>query len=158
MRKRIVRLPSAQPTGDSDQGWLDLQQIATVEVTSEDPGFPVESIFGYDDTRYWRASEKGQQSIRIIFDEPQSLRNIRLVFKEAEHERTQEFSISWSSAAGGATKEILRQRWNFSPTGSTTEVENYDVDLSAVSMLELVIQPDVARSDALATLARWCLR
>ncbi len=110
------------------------------------------------DTRYWRASETGQQSIRIIFDEPQSLRNIRLVLKEAEHERTQEFSISWSCAAGGATKEILRQRWNFSPTGSTTEVENYDVDLSAVSALELVIQPDVARADAFATVDRWCVR
>jgi len=86
------------------------------------------------------------------------LRNIRLVLKEAEHERTQEFSISWSCAAGGATKEILRQRWNFSPTGSTTEVENYDVDLSAVSALELVIQPDVARADAFATVDRWCVR
>ena len=158
MRKRIVRLPSAQPAGDSDKAWLDLQQIATVEVTSEDPGFEIECVFGYDDTRYWRASEKGQQSVRIVFDEPQSLRRIRLVFKEADRERTQEFSIRWSAAAGGPAKEILRQRWNFSPNGSTTEVEDYDVDLNAVSVLELVIQPDVDRSDTFATLSRWCLR
>jgi hypothetical protein len=26
---------------DSEQGWLDLQDIATVEVTSEDSGFPI---------------------------------------------------------------------------------------------------------------------
>jgi hypothetical protein len=158
MRKRIVRLPSAQPAGDSDQSWLDLQQIATVEVTSEDPAFPIECIFGYDYTRYWRAAETGQQSIRIVFDEPQSLKRIKLVFKETERERTQEFSISWSGAAGGTTKELLRQRWNFSPNGSTTEVENYGVDLTAVSVLELVIQPDVAKSDAFATLAQWCVR
>ncbi len=76
------------------------------------------------------------------------MRGVRLVFKEAERERTQEFSLRWSAAAEGATKEILRQRWNFSPTGSTTEIENYQVDLTAVSVLELVIQPDVANSDA----------
>ena len=40
MGKRIVGLHSAQQIGELDQGWLDLEQIATVEVTSEDPGFP----------------------------------------------------------------------------------------------------------------------
>ena len=35
MRKRIVGSHQTQPGGQSDKGWLDLEQIATVEVTSE---------------------------------------------------------------------------------------------------------------------------
>jgi hypothetical protein len=158
MRKRIVASHPAQPRGESDQGWLDLEQIATVEVTSEEPGFPIESAFGPKGGPGWRASQKGQQQIRIIFDEPVSLHRIQLRFHEAEFERTQEFTVRWSPAAGGLPKEIVRQQWNFSPTGSTTEVEDFVIDLDAVSVLELAIQPDLGRREAVATLAAWRLR
>jgi hypothetical protein len=89
----------------------------------------------------WRASQKGEQKIRIIFDEPMSLRRIQLRFHETESERTQEFTVRLSSAAGGPPQEIVRQQWNFSPTGSTTEVEDYTIDLKAVSVLGLAIHP-----------------
>ena len=72
-------------------------------------------------------------------------------------ERTQEFTLRWSPAAGGSAREIVRQQWNFSPTGSTTEIEDYVVDLDAVSVLELAIQPDLSRREAVATLASWRL-
>jgi hypothetical protein len=49
----------------------------------------------------------------------------------------------------------LRQQWNFSPAGSTIEIEDYAVSLEAVSALELRIRPDIAGNDALATLAQW---
>jgi hypothetical protein len=62
------------------------------------------------------------------------------------------------SAAGGPEKEIVRQQWNFSPAGSTTEIEDYAVDLDGISVLELAIQPDVGRRDAVATLAVCRLR
>jgi hypothetical protein len=68
MRKRIVESHHAQRGGESDQGWLDLEQIATVEVTSEDPSFPIEYAFGSKDGPGWRASRAGEQQIRIIFD------------------------------------------------------------------------------------------
>jgi outer membrane receptor protein involved in Fe transport len=42
---------------------------------------------------------------------------------------------------GGPEKKIVRQQWNFSPAGSTTEIEDYAVDLDGVSVLELAIQP-----------------
>jgi hypothetical protein len=157
MRKRIVgsRLPSR--TATSHQEWLDLEQIATVEVTSEDPDFPIESAIGPTDGQGWRASQQGEQQIRIIFDEPMSLHRIQLRFCETERERTQEFIVRWLSAAGGPPTEILRQQWNFSPAGSTTEVEDYTVDLDAVSVMELAIQPDLGRRDAVATLAAWRL-
>ena len=47
MRKRITGPHHAKPGGESDQGWLDLEQIATVEVTSEDPSFPIESAIRF---------------------------------------------------------------------------------------------------------------
>ncbi len=158
MRKRIVGLHSARQAGELDQGWLDLEQIATVEVTSEDPSFPVESAFDSRDGTGWRAAEKGEQHIRIIFDEPVSLRRIHLRFHEAQYERMQEFFIRWSPSTGGQPREIVRQQWNFSPAGSTTEIEDYMVDLAAVSVLELIIQPDVNGHEAVATLAICRLR
>ena len=142
-----------QPRGESDEAWLDLDQIATVEVTSEDPSFPIESAFSPNGGPGWRASQKGAQQIRIIFDEPISLHRIQLRFHETESERTQEFTLRWLSAADTLSKEIVRQQWNFSPAGSTTEVEDYSIDLNAVSILELAIQPDLARHAAVASLA-----
>src|SRR4051794_34174038 len=152
MRKRIVGPHSTSRPDNSNQNrWLDLDQIATVEVSSEHPGFPVESVFGSNGNPGWRASQKGEQLMRIIFDEPVSVHEIQLDFSEAEFERTQEFTLRWSSATGGLTTEIVRQQWNFSPLGSTAESECYTVDLERVSVLELAINPDVSRGEAVAT-------
>ena len=158
MRKGIVETDLAKPRGESEQGWLDLEQIATVEVTSEDPRFPIESAFGPKRGLGWRASQKGEQQIRVIFDEPMSLHRIQLRFHEAECERTQEFSLRWLPGAGEPANEIVRQQWNFSPNGSTTEIEDYEIDLNVVSVLELAIQPDLGHREAVATLAAWHLR
>ena len=155
MRKRIVGPPHAEQGGRSNKGWLDLEQIATVEVTSEEPGFPIESAFGSNDGPGWRACQGGEQQIRVIFDKPVSLHRIELRFHEADCERRQEFVLRWSSESGGPPREVVRQQWNFSPTGSTTEVERYVVDLDAVSVLELAIRPDLHRPEAVATRASW---
>ena len=124
MRKRIAGPLQGHSTDESDRGWLTLEQIATVEVTSEDPNFPIECAFGLKDGPGWRASQGGEQQIRIIFDEPVSLHRIYLRFDEAESERTQEFTLRLAPAAGGSTTEIVRQQWNFSPAGSTAEIEH----------------------------------
>jgi uncharacterized protein (DUF736 family) len=152
MRKRVS---SDQKESKFPESWVDLEQIATVEVTSEDPNFPVESVFSASNGPGWRAREKGEQQIRIIFDQPMSVKRIHLTFIEADVERTQEFTIRWASAQGGTTKEVVRQQWNFSPRGSSREVEDYEVCLDRVSALELAIMPDLGRGDALATLAQW---
>jgi hypothetical protein len=57
----------AQHGGQSDKGWLDLEQIATVEVTSEDPSFPIEYAFGSNDGPGWRASEGGDVRRQLLF-------------------------------------------------------------------------------------------
>jgi hypothetical protein len=156
MRKRIVGANHAQPAGESERAWLDLEEIATIEVTSEDANFPIKSAFGSKDGQGWRASGPGEQQIRIIFDEPASLHRIELRFDEPNCERTQEFNLR-SCASGGPANEIVRQQWNFSPGASTTEIEHYVVDLDAVSVVELVIVPDLHRREAVATLSSWRL-
>src|SRR5262249_47303455 len=106
MRKRIVVSDHAQQRrGESDQAWLALEQIATVEVTSEDPSFPIESALGADVGPGWRASRDGQQQIRLIFDSPISLHHIEIRFYEADDERTQEFTLRWLSPSGGTATE-----------------------------------------------------
>jgi hypothetical protein len=86
-----------------------------VEVTSEEKEYPVESALVSGGMRGWRAADSGAQTIRLIFDEPQRLTRISLVFEETETERTQEFVLRWSPDGGRSFREIVRQQWNFSP-------------------------------------------
>ena len=97
------------------RGWLDLDRAAVVEVTSEEQDYPVESALVAGEMRGWRAADSGTQTIRLIFDEPQRLTRIALVFEETETERTQEFVLRWSPDGGRSFREIVRQQWNFSP-------------------------------------------
>jgi hypothetical protein len=128
MRKRIAEKYVATPVADSEAGWLDLAEIATEKISSEDPRFPIESSFAAIGPG-WGAGDTGEQEVRLIFDEPISVRGIQLRSEEVATERTQEFTLSWSSARGGASTEIIRQQWTFTPQGSTAEVEDYSVDL-----------------------------
>jgi hypothetical protein len=123
-----------------------------VEVTSEDKKYPVESALVTGGTRGWRAADSGTQTIRLMFDEPQRLARISLVFEETETSRTQEFVLRWSGDGGRSFREIVRQQWNFSPPNATREVEEFQVVLSDVTTLELVIVPDIARGSARASL------
>ena len=43
MRKSVIDPATIRPEQRSEQEWLDLEQVAKVEVTSEDPNFPIES-------------------------------------------------------------------------------------------------------------------
>jgi hypothetical protein len=157
MRKRIVDKHPTTATAESDAGWWDLAQIATVEVTSEDPRFPIESVFAGGGPG-WRAGQTGEQQIRLIFDEPVSVRRIQLRFEEQAAERTQEFTLRWSAAQGGASTEIVRQQWNFNPRGSITEIEDYAVDLESASVLELAIRPEISKGEAIASLAAFLVK
>ena len=153
MRKKLINSDTMRP--QSQEQWLDLEEIARVEVTSEDPNFPIEAALAAGEGSGWRAAEKGTQIIRIVLDNPRTLRWIRLEFSETEIERTQEFTLRWSDEAAGSFREIGRQQWNFSPQGSTSEVEDYQVNLDSVSILELALKPDLTPENAFATLAAW---
>lgn len=156
MRKRQISPtpPSVPPSG---QAWLDVDGAASVEVTSEENGYPIESALLGGENRGWRAANSGTQTIRLIFDEPQTLRRIWLDFRDTENARTQEFLLRWSPDAGNSFRDIVRQQWNFSPPDSVREVEDYAVELSAVTALELVIVPDKNGGAARASLASFRL-
>ena len=65
MRKRIIpSADEANPT--SDDKWLDLEELVEVEVTSEDPEYPIESALLPGGTSGWRASGPGEQTIRLL--------------------------------------------------------------------------------------------
>jgi hypothetical protein len=154
MRKKVINPTPVTPVSQPLPIWLDLEKIATVEVTSEDPDFPIEAALTAGGVRGWRAAKPGEQVIRIVFDQPTAVHRIRLEFSETEIERTQEFALRWSRA-GEPSREIVRQQWNFSPQGSSGEVEDYQVNLDGVAALELNLKPDVSRTGALATLTAW---
>jgi len=157
MRKRQISPtpPSVPPSG---QAWLDVERTALVEVTSEENGFPIESALQETENHGWRAAAPGTQTIRLIFDEPQKLRRIWLVFEDSENARTQEFVLRWSPDSGNSFREIVRQQWNFSPPDSVREIEDYTVELSGVTMVELTIVPDKSGGAARASLASLLLR
>ena len=136
----------------SDRAWLNISGIASVEVTSEENGYPIKSALRPDSSRGWRAAHPGSQTIRLIFREPQKLTRIWLAFEDTESTRTQQFLLRWSPGTGGSFREIVRQEWNFSPAGSVGEVEDYTVDLPDVRVLELQILPDKKDGEARASL------
>lgn len=149
MRKSI--LPTEEAHVDPP-AWLDLGGLAHVEVSSEDSAHPVEDALIEGSGSGWRASAPGPQTLRLRFDEPQRVRRIRLRFTDPEHERRQEFVLRWS-ADGRAFRDIVRQQWNFSPSGATSEAEDYAVDLDGVRALELCITPDMSGGEVRASLA-----
>jgi hypothetical protein len=153
VRKRIIHQgPHEVPP--ADQKWLELERLAQVELTSEDTAHPIESALLPGMASGWRAARPGEQTIRVLFDEPQRLRRIRLVFHEEGQERTQEFALRWSADGGRSYRPVVRQQYHFSPPGTTCEVEDYSVNLDGVTVLELNIRPDISGGNLCAALSR----
>lgn len=136
----------------NDAEWLDIKRIAQVELTSEDPEFPIEGAFE-EGGKGWRAAKPGKQLIRLIFNEPQKIRHIQLIFEETQQERTQEFVLKWLPKNETNYQEIVRQQYNFSPSSATTEIESFSVNLEGVTSIELSIIPDINQGDIHASLA-----
>ena len=110
MIKRVVSL--FQPCPLEESAWLGLESFAEVEITSEDPAYPIEAALGAQATstdQGWRAPKPGVQLVRLIFRERQRLCRILLSFNERERERTQEFLLRWSPD-GSVYRELLRQQ------------------------------------------------
>jgi hypothetical protein len=149
--QKTIRNASADALPDA--AWVDLSD-ATVEISSEDPAHSIESALVGSQGRGWRASAPGKQTIRVEFNQPRRISRIAIEFEDDEVERSQEFAISWCPAPGAPLREVVRQQWNFSPFGSTIEVEDYAVKLDGVRCLQLEIDPDRGRNTALASLKR----
>jgi hypothetical protein len=149
MRKSILA-SNANPTASASDRWLDLEELASFEISSEDPLYPIENAL-HEGLGGWKAAAPGPQTIRLTFDKPRSLCRMRLEFREDTTERTQEFAI-YAVTADQARREILRQQWTFSPDGSTREIEDYPVALADVTVLELQVDPGRHDKEKMASL------
>jgi hypothetical protein len=153
MRKRTID-PAQQNPAALESDWLSVESLAEVEITSEDADHPIEAALVPGRTSGWRAAGPGKQTVRLLFTNPQRLKRISLTFVEPHCERMQEYVLRWSPDGGQSFRDIVRQQWNFSPHGATTEIEDHHVDLPAVTVLELSIIPDTSGGPALASLDR----
>lgn len=148
MRKSTLSTTALEE--QSSPTWLDVDHLAHVEVTSEDPLFPIENALVPGRSDGWRAATTGPQIIRLLFDQPLSLRRIDLHIIERSAERSQELAI-YAGPRIDALRETLRQQFTFSPGGSTEETETYSVTLDAISVLELRLDPDRAHDGSSST-------
>jgi len=155
MRKTLINsVPENSPSSNLD--FLDLEQLAQVEISSECPEHPVESalLLNEDSGAGWRAANSGEQTIRVVFDQPCAIERIFLEFEERQQARTQEFVLLGLIDNESAYREILRQQYHFSPPNTTQEIEHYEVKLNRLKALELRIIPDISGGDACATLKK----
>jgi hypothetical protein len=153
MRKRIITQDSHN-ISPADEAWLDIKDLAEVEITSEDPAFPIELALVADSGSEWRAAKPKKNTIRILFDKPQNIKRIYLEFNENTQSRTHEFVLSWLRDGGKSYQEIVRQQYTFSPPDTTCEIEDYTIELYKVSVLELQIIPDISGGSAIASLSK----
>jgi hypothetical protein len=155
MRKQIVGKPGDRDAVPQRKDWLDLDALARVELTSEDPSHPFEAAIRADPESGWRAADAGAQTLRLLFDKPTRVRHIQLLFRETGNRRTQEFVLHWRSGEDTGVREIVRQQYHFSPPDTTEELEQYDVELDGLTELELTIIPDISGGPAQASLAHF---
>jgi hypothetical protein len=149
-----IQAPEFETASAENLDWLELGTLVNAEATSEDPAHPITAALGPASSGGWKALHEGTQTIRLVFNEPQRIKRIRLEFHETEVERTHEFVLRWSPDRGHSYKEIVRQQFNFSPAGATTECEDFNVDLDGVTRLELSIIPNISGLGARATVHR----
>jgi hypothetical protein len=159
LRKQILKATSSVPMPPSDA--IDIAAVATVLVTSEDPGHPIDHAF--DDRRgpggsRWIAGEPGEQTVILAFDHPEVIRRVALEVEEPEVSRTQELQVAVSTDGGRTYRELLRQEYNFSPPGTMFEMEDWVVNSDAVTHLRLVIRPDKGGKPCRATITSLSLR
>src|ERR687895_204840 len=70
MQKRLVAAPGQRSV--AEESWLDLEAMAQVELTSEDPACPIEGALLSNGLPGWRAAEPGTQSMRLQPSGPRS--------------------------------------------------------------------------------------
>jgi hypothetical protein len=159
LRKRVLDQFSAKPS--RPPGGKNIEALATVAVTSEAPGHPIDNAFdgrGGPGGSCWIAADPGEQALIVAFDAPQEIREIDLEVEEPEASRTQEVSLGLSRDGGQTYREVLRQEYNFAPPGTTFEREQWAVNGEGITHVRLVINPDKSGRPCRATVTSFALR
>jgi hypothetical protein len=163
LRKQII--PTGAHTATiapgRDPRALHVPTLATVLVTSESPEHPVDHLFdgrdGPGGTR-WVASADGEQTLILVFDAPQTIREVALEAEEPNASRTQVITLALSQDGGQTYREILRQEFNFSAPSTTFEREAWSVPAAGVTNLRVTIRPDKGAAPGRATLTALSIR
>ena len=159
LRKHIVKAPSSLLV--PEPGDIDIAATATVQLTSEDPAYPIEHVFdhrrGPGGSR-WMATEPGEQTLVLAFDTPQTIHQIIVEVEEPEVSRTQELCLSVSHDGEQTYCELRWQEYNFSPPGTTFEREEWVVRAEGVTHLHLWMKPDKGGKPCRATLTALVLK
>jgi hypothetical protein len=159
MRKQILKSDPA--TSAPVPGELNVEELATVAVTSEAADHPVEHAFdhrrGPGGSR-WVAETPGEQTLLLAFDAPQTIHHVALEVEETQDPRTQELQLAVSHDGGSTYRELRRQEFNFAPTGTTFEREAWTVAAEGVTHLRLHIRPDKGSRPCRASLTTLSLR
>ena len=131
-----------EPGEGADDRWLDLEALADVTITVGGERV-ARSPHG------WSADRPGEQMIEIRFRHSTSVSRLRVVSWEVDQSRTQEMTIWACLRRGEGHREVLRHRFTFRP-GATAQVEEYALQLTEVSALQLRIVPCIDGRRAVA--------
>src|SRR5207253_3639534 len=104
MPKRLIT-PTPETVRSRGEGWLEIERVAIVEITSEEKDYPIEAAFVSGETPSWRAAEPGPQTIRLVSDQPQT-GETDIACVRRKRNRTQAFVLRWSSDGGSSVREI----------------------------------------------------
>ncbi|HET8578873.1 MAG TPA: hypothetical protein VFO18_17385 [Methylomirabilota bacterium] len=159
LRKHILKDPPAARPLTPDV--MDIPSLATVFVTSEAPGHPIDHLFdassGPGGTR-WIAGADGEQTVILAFDTPQTIREVSIEAEEPSATRTNVLCVSLSEDGGQTYRERIRQEFTFSLPGTTFEREVWSMPAERATHLRLVIQPDKGNAPCRATLTSLVIR
>ena len=144
LRKRIATYPE-EVKNQKEGSILDLLNNAEVIITSEDEGHPIDNLVDGSRGRgssQWLAGTSGTQVLIFKFDTPQHITEIVYEIEETKDTRTQEILLEASSDAGEKYRELVRQEYNFSPSGSTFQKEIVAVNITGATNIKMTIKPD----------------
>lgn len=141
LRKQILQPVQSHGSGAE----ISIADTATVLVTSELPDHPIDHICdgqrGPGGTR-WIAGQEGDQTVVVAFDAARNIGTVSVEIEEREVSRTQELALATSRDGGRTYREVLRQEFNFSPSGTTFEHEEWRVAAEGITNLRVWIRPD----------------
>ena len=151
LRKRIATR-SDEVKNQKEGHVLDLINNAEVIFTSESEGHPIDNLVDGSRGRgssQWIAGTSGQQVLIFNFDTPQHIAEIVYEIEETKDTRTQEILLALkdccaeaSGDAGEKYRELVRQEYNFSPSGSTFQKEIVTVNIPGTTSIKMTIKPD----------------
>ena len=84
--------------------------------------------------------------------------SVSLEIEEKEMSRTQELTLSTSRDGGQTYREVLRQEFNFSPSGTTFEHEEWRLAAEGITNVRLWIRPDKGGKPCYASMTSLALQ